>query len=603
MAKKTITKHTFGKGFTVTDEKGNKEVFIYDKTPFKEGYYGNKGTVMEKDIAGMLYKKDSNQRVGEVFSKGPLSGDYYGDKGSFISKELIDRNKSEANTKKSNNSFYKTNNNSVNICDEMLEEGEQFVKQQVADHLKNRGKKYQAIGTSPELSVLKKYITNKEYTKKEEKEYLKYAASLLLKNNISMNADVKLSDEAVKRKVIDKFGPFNLLFKLKFESIKIPKLKGWKIFDAYDNDYNVSDEIDDEETHNDVLLSPDGKIYLYSYEDIIWVYDYKRKNVYERTNEVLKEKKDNDTINTWDKGGVEVITLIDYYLSSNKIDMSFEKYLEEKPKYDNKYLEEYESDFKKEKKKLQEPTINYVGKYNTFHYIAAILSALSFITGPKITSGILYVLGISIWIGLYPASLYDRESIKPKNINSIGHEIVVSILTSFCIFVKYGANNYLFGGHYDNELSLVFLSGIIVVMIASAVYKIFNKEDTSIKTIDNKNINVSKKGRIIICLSLCLDGLLRLLGRYIFSWYDPLIYTASFIILFIEAILVYLNKDKKIIWGLGILYLLFNFKVIRAMIYGSFHLGSLTDPGFQILYTVIINFILLSIYTILDKKD
>ena len=37
MAKKTITKHTFGKGFTVTDEKGNKEVFIYDKTPFKEG--------------------------------------------------------------------------------------------------------------------------------------------------------------------------------------------------------------------------------------------------------------------------------------------------------------------------------------------------------------------------------------------------------------------------------------------------------------------------------------------------------------------------------------------------------------------------------------
>ena len=44
----------------------------------------------------------------------------------------------------------------------MLEEGEQFVKQQVADHLKNRGKKYQAIGTSPELSVLKKYITNKE---------------------------------------------------------------------------------------------------------------------------------------------------------------------------------------------------------------------------------------------------------------------------------------------------------------------------------------------------------------------------------------------------------------------------------------------------------
>ena len=421
------------------------------------------------------------------------------------------------------------------------------------------------------------------------KDYAKYSAKLLFQNNIKIDSKVNATDEIGTRKEITKSGPFYLISKTKKVKVKYSKDNGWILVDNYDIDHAYSNEVDDREDHNEIILTPHGKVLSYSYREMYYVPGY-RKNSYERYNDAISETNPKN-----------YVSLINYYFAKNKIDMSMDKYLKEKPEISDDILDEYDKQIEKEKKDLLKTVVNKEGMFNSFHYTALILFIFAFMVGPKILSGFLYALVGFIWVALYPASSFTKDSINPDS-DGIGHEIVVSILTSFCIFVKYGANNYLFGGHYDNELSLVFLSGIIVVMIASAVYKIFNKEDTSIKTIDNKNINVSKKGRIIICLSLCLDGLLRLLGRYIFSWYDPLIYTASFIILFIEAILVYLNKDKKVIWGLGILSLLFNFKVIRAMTYGSFHLGSLTDPGFQILYTVIINFILLSIYTILDKK-
>ena len=591
MAKKTVIKNTYGKGFTVSDGKGNKEHFFYNKDFFKEGYYGNKGTTLEKDITGGIYIKDAKSKEGELFSKGPITGDYYGDKGSIISKDVVEK-KQKKEEKKKNLSDYRPSydNNLKEDYDIEIKEYQKEKEKQLKEHLKNRGKKHSYQGSSINASELEKYKPKSNYSEQDAKNFAKYAAKLLLKNNIGIDTIVGVKDDLGIRKEITKSGPFYLISKTKKVKAEYSKDRGWGLIDHYDIDHAFSNDVDDREDHNKIVLTPHGKTLSYSYRELYYVPGY-RNISYEKYNDAMRE------INP-----KECLSLINHFLVKNEIDMSMDKYLKENPDISDDIIDEYDKQIEKEKSDLLKTVVNKEGMFNSFHYTAFILFIIAFMVGPKILSGFLYVLVGFLWVALYPASSFTKDSINPDS-DGIGHEIVVTLLTAFCLFVKYDANKYLFGGHYDNELSLVFLGGIIAVMVASALYKIFNKKETTIKNIDSKIVDMSKKERIIISLIICLDGLLRFFGRYILSWYDPMIYTSSFIILFIEAILVYLNKDKKIIWGLGILYLLFNFKVIRAMTFGSFHLGSFTDPGFQILYTVIINFILLSIYTILDKKN
>ena len=465
------------------------------------------------------------------------------------------------------------------MYDKMVEEGQKYLKEKNEEHLRKRGPKSHNIGSTISKSTLDKYVTKVKYSEEEAKDYAKYAASLLYNKGIKLNESIT---ETVDIKKVTKYGPFNLLFKKKKERGNIPTEKGWALYDCYDIENNTSDRIDSEEAHHTTMLLPDGRIIIHNYDEYYYNYYASYGKSYEKVEDKSDETTPTYAVRAYDQLGVNNVVLIDYLLDKNKIDMSIKKYLDEKPRYNDDYLKDYKKELEEERKTTK--VVVDQGKFNNFHYLSLVFFVLALLAFRFIPGYLLYVLPLSIWIGLYPSTYYMHDSINPDS-KGIGYEIIVILMTVATMFLKVFINDALYNNYYDNKLSVVMLGGIVVCMTISAILKIkggaFTPAINKIKNIDHKKIAIFI---IILAMARCYIN-------------NIIAFRIQAIVLIVEAILILLKKDKKTLYILAAIYLVLNIYPIYNNTYNfSLRLALLKEPGAHIFYTVLLNALSILIY-------
>ncbi|MBP0969447.1 MAG: hypothetical protein J5744_04805 [Oscillospiraceae bacterium] len=116
---------------------------------------------------------------------------------------------------------------------------------------------------------------------------------------------------------------------------------------------------------------------------------------------------------------------------------------------------------------------------NLFQWAALILFAVSLFCSGITPAVLLYIIiGLLIFVAiklLDSMAFASAFNYHPRSI-SAGFEIVTIIGLAAAVYLRPRLNSFLYGNHYNNRLSLIFLSLSIIPVAASLVYKVIDRK-------------------------------------------------------------------------------------------------------------------------------
>lgn len=373
-------------------------------------------------------------------------------------------------------------------------------------------------------------------------EYLRFAAQLLYENGVKPESFV---GEYRTRKDVIKRGPFGLLSRDDSKKVRVPVERYWELRDSGIRIEHRDETVDIYEDHEYICLLPGGKLMKRTSEEKSFR-DYKIP---------YQENEKGSSALSMDHDPAGYVALADWRLSESKVDMSFEKYMQQKAvsPVNDLYIDEIRQQVKKEQEELMEPRTTEQREFSDLHWSAAIVFILVLLTSKVFPGWVPYMITGTAFIILWTQYIQYDAGLRPMS-RTVWFEVIVTALTGVTMLVKYKFNEWLYHNYYDNRIPLILLGCIIAIMLASATGKL----SASAKGTDVPvKLRAGSFSAVKLVSAPVLIGAaaLRLWSKRTFMS-DPARY--SVILLAAEAACIVFGADWKICAGLYLLYGIFN---------------------------------------------